>query len=129
MTRLEQDLEYLREAVGGTVDVAALPSGANLVEIRDHRLPAGWSRTTGTILFVAPPAFPVAKPDCFWVEPTGLRLANGDTPQATNDSNPIPEVPDRQGTWFSWHLQDWNPNHDSLLSYFRVIEKRLYPPR
>ncbi len=126
MTPFEQHLTALRESVGEGVATTQLPSGARLIEIRGHVLPPGfWSVPTVTILFVAPPAYPLAQPDCFWVEPVGLRLANGNTPQATNDANAIPEVPARRCTWFSWHVQSWNPNRDSLLTYFKVVLQRL----
>lgn len=78
-----------------------------------------------TLLFVAPPGYPASQPDCFWVEPTGIRLARGQTPQGTNDSNAIPEVGTR-GTWFSWHVQHWNPNHDNLVTYAKVIMRRFH---
>lgn len=129
MTPLEQQLDALR-SVSACQGASAtrLPSGAHLIEIPNVKLPNGWSHREGTILFVVPPGYPAARPDCFWVEPVGLRLANGGTPQGTNDSNPIPEVGQR-GTWFSWHLQQWNPNHSSLVTYFNVIMQRLDPPR
>ena len=129
MTRFEQDLAELREKVCDQVKVTPLPSGAHLIEVPEYPLATGWNRESATILFIAPPAFPLAQPDCFWVEPGGLRLANGQTPQNTNDANPIPEVGARATTWFSWHLQSWNPNTGTLLTYFRVIEERLSPPR
>jgi Prokaryotic E2 family E len=128
MTRIEEDLEKLRKRFGDDLVVRLLPSGAQLIEVRNYKLVPGWSQPVVTVIFVAPPAFPAAQPDCFWVEPGQLRLENGGTPQNTNDSNPIPEVGQR-GTWFSWHLQDWNPNIHSLVSYFTVIEHRLNPPR
>jgi hypothetical protein len=127
-SRIQNDLELLRDSVGCSVDAQALPSGAHLITISNFPLGPGWNREVGTVLFVAPPAFPAAQPDCFWVEPTGLRLANGATPQSSNDSNPIPEVGNR-GTWFSWHLQHWNASRDSLLTFFKVITKRLQPAR
>jgi hypothetical protein len=91
----------------------------------------GWSQPQVTVLFLAPPGYPAAQPDCFWVEPTGLRLAGGGTPQNTNDSNPIPgdTAQGRKTTWFSWHVQGWNPNSDSLVTFFKVIMKRLKPAR
>ncbi len=126
MTPFDQHLSDLRELVGDRVSATPLPSGARLIEVREHELPAGlWSVPKVTLLFVAPPAYPLAQPDCFWVEPVGLRLANGNTPQATNDSNPIPELPERRCTWFSWHVQTWNPNRDSLRTYYKVILQRL----
>lgn len=107
-----------------------LPNGAHLITVRDVKLPQGWNRAVATILFVIPPGYPAAQPDCFWVEPGGFRLQNGDTPQASNDSNPIPgEIFARNTTWFSWHLQGWNPNKDSLVTYFSIIKQRLDPAR
>jgi hypothetical protein len=123
MTPFEQHLQDLQNVCPGTT-AARLPSGAHLITITNYTVPPGWNRQSVTILFVAPPAYPAAQPDCFWVEPGGVRLANGTTPQGSNDSNPIPEIGPR-GTWFSWHLQHWNPNRDSLLSYFKVIEQRF----
>lgn len=128
MSRIEEDLAKLRKRFGDDLVVRPLPSGAQLIEVHNYKLVPGWSQQLVTVLFVAPPAFPAAQPDCFWVEPGQLRLASGGTPQNTNDSNPIPEVGQR-GTWFSWHLQDWNPNLHSLVNYFTVIEHRLNPPR
>src|SRR5262245_43857500 len=113
MTRLESDIAALKERFGDRLFVTPLPSGARLIEIKNYKLVPGWSHDLVTILFVAPPAFPMAQPDCFWVEPGGLRFGGGQTPQSTNDSNPIPEVGPR-GTWFSWHLQEWDPNRHTL---------------
>jgi hypothetical protein len=108
-----------------------LPNGSHLIAVPDVDIGEGWSQPRVTVLFLAPPGYPAAQPDCFWVEPTGLRLAGGGTPQNTNDSNPIPgdAAQNRRTTWFSWHVQSWNPNSDSLVTYFKVIMKRLKPAR
>lgn len=131
MTPIEQQIKVL-ESKWPDVLCKALPSGAHLIEIGDFTMPPGWNLTKATLLFVAPPAFPAAQPDCFWIESIGervpIRLQNGTTPQSTNDSNPIPEVGQR-GTWFSWHLQTWNPNNDSLITFLNVIWRRLKPAR
>lgn len=37
-------------------------------------LPAGWNRQVSGILFLAPPGYPAAQPDCFWVEPDAACL-------------------------------------------------------
>lgn len=142
MARIDDDLVKLaadRERFGQEVVSAVLPSGARLVEVRHYTLPEGWDHLSVTILFVAPPAYPAAQPDCFWVERIGadgaalplvpgLRWGGGKTPQNIGDNNPVPEVGPR-GTWFSWHLSSWDPNRDTLISYFKVIERRLVPPR
>jgi len=126
MTPIEQQTQDLIQAYPGA-SVTRHETGAHLVEI-PYVLPPGWNQTNVTILFLAPPGYPAAKPDCFWVEPVGIRLKDGTTPQNTNDANPIPGVGQR-GTWFSWHVQQWDPNRDSLIRYLNVIKQRLYPPR
>lgn len=123
MTPIELQTEELKRQHPDTV-VTPQPTGAHLVEIRNFELPPGWNRKVATIIFLAPPGYPAAQPDCFWVEPGGMRLANNATPEGTNDSNPIPGIGPR-GTWFSWHLQQWNPNTDTLVRYLNVIKKRL----
>jgi hypothetical protein len=128
MIRIELDIERLSARFGDRLVVKLLPSGARLIEVRNYKLVPGWDQKIVTIIFVAPPAFPAAQPDCFWVEPGQLRFNGGQTPQNSNDSNPIPEVGPR-GTWFSWHLSEWNPNISTLMTFFKVIEKRLDPPR
>ena len=128
MSRVEKDIEELRAKFGDNLVVSPLPSGGQLIEIRKYKLVAGWDQPLVTIIFVAPPAFPAAQPDCFWVEPGPIRFNGGQTPQNTNDTNPIPEVGQR-GTWFSWHMQDWNPNWHTLMSFIKVIGQRLDPPR
>lgn len=128
MSRIESDIEELKVRFGDRLVVSQLPSGARLIEIRNYKLQTGWDQQFATIVFIAPPAFPAAQPDCFWVEPGPLRFNGGHTPQNCSDTNPIPEVGQR-GTWFSWHMQGWNPNWHTLMSYVKVIEQRLNPPR
>lgn len=109
----------------------ALPNGSYLITVPDVDIGAGWNRNTANVIFVAPPGYPAAPPDCFWVTPAEFRLQGGATPQASNDSNPIPgdTNPGRRTTWFSWHLQGWDPNRDSLQTFFKVIMNRLKPAR
>lgn len=124
---IEQQLALLQQDCPGA-SATQLASGAHLITIPNVAMPLGWNQKVVTVLFIAPPGYPAAQPDCFWVEPTGIRLEKGATPQNTNDANPIPEVGQR-GTWFSWHLQHWNPNQSSLVTYFNVIMQRLRPAR
>jgi hypothetical protein len=108
-----------------------LPNGGHLITVPEVHIGPGWNQRKVTVLFVAPPGYPAARPDCFWVDPMGLRLSSGATPQASNDSNPIPgdDVAGRRTTWFSWHLQTWDPNTDSLVTFFNAIMNRLKPAR
>lgn len=100
-----------------------LPSGAALIEVPSLRLPAGWSRSSTSVRFLAPAGFPYANPDCFWAD-SGLRLASGALPQNSNETA-IPETVE-SGLWFSWHLtQPWNPNRDSLLTWLATVRERL----
>lgn len=133
---IEQQLQELRErlALKSKVSVLTteqLPNGAVLIKVSNVDLIEGWNRSLTDVLFVAPPGYPNAAPDCFWVQPGGLRLANGATPQASNDSNPIPGDPThgRNTTWFSWHVRGWNPNVDTVTSFYHLILARLRPAR
>src|SRR5437016_1789483 len=92
--------------------------GAVLVVVPGFKLPRGWSKSTATIRFVVPLGYPVARPDCFWADPD-LRLEGNRTPQNTG-FNLIPGTQE-QLLWFSWHLQDWNANQSSLLTWLKVI--------
>lgn len=107
-----------------------LSNGGMLIRIPAVRV-TGWNRPTADVLFVAPPGYPAAQPDCFWVEPNNFRLASGQTPQNSNDGNPIPgdTQPGRGTTWFSWHVQSWNPSRDTLITFLKVILSRLTPAR
>jgi hypothetical protein len=133
---IAQQFEELKARVRGKslacdARMESLTNGGALIKVTNVDLGPGWNRPTGDVIFVAPPGYPNAPPDCFWVEPNGLRLANGATPQNTNDSNAIPgdNVPGRSTTWFSWHIQVWNPNKDSLLGFYHLILTRLRPAR
>lgn len=128
MTPFDQQFESLR-LKHPEARTTALPSGARLVEVPSVPLPAGWNRTQVTVYFLAPPGYPGAQPDCFWTDEPPLKLADRlDQPQNSAENNPIPEV-GMKGTWFSWHLQRWNPNQDSLQTYMNVILQRLDPAR
>lgn len=117
----ERHVDALRNS-GQSVEVRPLASGAVLLTIRDVPLPAGWNKPLTSVRFVAPAGYPFAAPDCFWADPD-LALASGLAPQASNNQ-PEPESGD-PGTWFSWHVGQWNPNSDSLLTFFRLIKRRL----
>jgi len=125
MTPLEQQFEILR-SYRAEISFQKLPDGSHLVIVPGVVLPAGWSKPTVNVKFLAPVGYPLARPDCFWTD-SDLRLRNGNVPQNTGQ-NPIPHI----GTghlWFSWHVSSWNPNVDSLLTYLYVIKRRLQNPQ
>ena len=126
MTPLEAQLLELRDFCGTSVIWQVLPGGATIVRVQGEDLPPGWSAPQTEVRFLAPVGYPMARPDCFWAD-NGLRLAAGAMPQATQ----INEIPNagEQGLWFSWHVQHWDPNRDTLLTYLQVIRSRLREAR
>lgn len=123
MSILEGQLQELRNRYG-TVETTVLRSGAVLIEIASHLLPAGWSKARTSIRFLAPQGFPQAAPDCFWAD-GDLCLQGGREPQNSNTSEAIPEHGGK-GRWFSWHLTSaWNPNRDTLSTWMNSINDRL----
>lgn len=125
MTPLEEQFEVLRSsAPSASLDVLA--DGTHLISVQEVKLPNGWSKQAIGVKFVVPAGYPFAKLDCFWTDPD-LRLASGANPMNTG-TNPIPHVA-APYLWFSWHVGAWNPNTDSLLTYFYVIKRRLSDPR
>ncbi len=100
-----------------------LPSGSVLIIVPSVKLTPGWSKETTAVFFLVPVGFPHAQPDCFWVD-ADLRLQNGSMPKNAGP-NVIPESGNTM-LWFSWHLaQPWNPNRDTLTTWFAVIRARL----
>jgi hypothetical protein len=116
----EQGAELTIKRPGATC--VANPDGSCLVTVPNVLLPAGWTPSAITVRFIAPVGFPTAKPDCFWTD-SNLRLDGGRVPQNTGQAQ-LPNGPNPL-LWFSWHLQKWDPNTDSLLTYLRVIENRF----
>ena len=109
-------------------------------------LPKGYTHTICTIITKIPPGYPAAQPDGFWLDIVDIRLKNGNiilqTEHSTRYKNTIMEmfygideyaysyaIPGFPNwtdiTWFSWHLQQWNPNKDTLQSWVNAILYRL----
>ena len=122
--------EYLQEFKSQSAEIQRRADGSYMISIRGVKLPNGWKPTEVTAFFIAPPGYPAARPDCFWVSPR-VRLANGAIPQNANEGTQIPYdlTPQRPTTWFSWHLQQWDPNRDGLEQFYRAIVQRLNPAR
>ena len=92
------------------------------VEIKNVPLPTGWNRPVTTVKFLVPLAYPAAPPDCFWTEP-GLALADGRPPQGSG----VQAMPGttEQVVWFSWHVQQWDPNIHTVSSFLELIKDRF----
>jgi hypothetical protein len=121
MTPLEAQIELIK-SLYPEAQFRKLPSGAGLITVPSVALPSGWSKAATSVRMLVPLGYPLAKPDCFWAD-SDLRLRNSGMPQASG-FNAIPEVPE-PGLWFSWHVAQWNPNRDTLLTYLRVVEDRF----
>jgi hypothetical protein len=121
---------YLHEFKNQDAEILRRADGSYLITIKGVNLPAGWNPQRVDIFFIAPPGYPAAKPDCFWVAPP-VRLSNGAIPQNANEGTPLPydQTPGRSFTWFSWHLQMWDPNRSRLENFYRAIAQRLNPAR
>lgn len=125
MSPLDQQFEAVRMEFPAA-SIEARSGGSALITVPDFPVPTGWSKDRTMVRFLAPVGYPFAQPDCFWAC-ADLRLAGGAMPHATN-LTPIPET-NVPLLWFSWHVQKWNPSRDTLMSFVRVIEKRLRDPR
>ncbi len=102
-----------------------IPSSAVLIEISAFPLCAGWSAGEVTLRMVAPNGYPVAAPDCFWVEPN-LTFGNRQMPKNSQINNTIPDTK-ITNHWFSWHVEQgrWSANTHDLLTWYGLCEKRL----
>lgn len=121
MTPFERQFEALKELHPAAAH-ERLSDGSIAVVVPDVTLPDGWTAKKTTVRFIAPVGFPQSRPDCFWSDPT-LRLSTGQVPQNTG-ANAMPQGPSPL-LWFSWHVQNWSPNADTLLTYLNVIRKRF----
>jgi Prokaryotic E2 family E len=118
----DEHFEALRAAYSGTAYMQRA-DGSRLIKIPNYALrPRCWNSIETTVYFLAVPSYPLARPDCFWTDPQ-LKLASGGPPQNTsiNNNHGGPE----SLLWFSWHVAKWDPNHDTLLTYLKVIDRRL----
>ena len=65
----EQFLElqgYIQEFKNQGSDIQRRADGSYLITIKGVDLPEGWNPRKVDVLFIAPPGYPAAKPDCFW---------------------------------------------------------------
>ena len=70
---LEELIEFRRRKGGADPTSNALPNGGRLIRVPGVSV-EGWNRPVVDVLFVAPPGYPFAQPDCFCL---GEALGNG----------------------------------------------------
>jgi hypothetical protein len=118
MNVVEQQFEELRRNPPfENAKLQRLPTGGYLIQVENLPLPAGWSRGKTNLFLVIPAGYPLAAPDSFWTTPVpqgaGQRPIEGFS--ATLQS-------------FSWHAGVWNPSHDSLLNFGKLVLQRFQTP-
>lgn len=120
---IDKQLAVLQARFPGTT-AQPLADEVFCVVVPEVPLSAAWSKPSTTVYFLAPAGYPMARPDCFWIEEQ-VRLANGQNPQSSAVPNQIPGT-GISGLWFSWHLEcEWDPNRDTLCTWMNSILERL----
>jgi hypothetical protein len=119
------------EAVQQVSEVAALhrcalapqPDGWYHLIFEEFGLPADFSPRNSRLLVKLPPAYPLAAPDMFWLNPPVCLAGNGAQPQSTS----IELLDGEQWQRFSWHLQPnyWQPGRSTLRDFLRAVTLRL----
>ena len=123
MSVLDKQLALLQGRFPGTV-MQPLADGASCITVPGVPLGPAWSQPSTTVYFLAPAGYPMAQPDCFWIE-AQIHLVSGQTPQNSSTPNQIPGT-GISGLWFSWHLVSaWDPNRDTLCTWMNSILERL----
>lgn len=91
------------------------------VIIKDYPVPERvWGRSHVDLLVVAPESYPNGQMDMFWVDPP-LYLEGAQAPNGTGSESKC----GRMWQSFSWHVSNWNPAFDNLLTYLYVVDYRL----
>lgn len=116
---LQQHIDQLR-GKGYTINVIENEQEIGIILTNYPISESIWNRATVDLLVVTHLAYPNSKLDMFWVDPT-IALKNGTVPKAISTANKFGR------TWqqFSWHVNSWNPGHDSLVTYLDVVNDRL----
>jgi len=95
--------------------------GFDDVRIYDYPIPSGYSRSTSDLLLRLPLSYRAGRPDMFWTD-VDLLLASGQVPV---QADVIETIEGTQWRRFSWHLSNWNPTTDNLLTYLAFVDGRL----
>jgi hypothetical protein len=115
---LTEHIEYLR-SLGCNIEVKE--DSEICIIFKDYPVPSNiWNCDKTDLLVVTHPTYPNAKMDMFWVDPP-IALKSGAQAQAVSPETKC----GRSWLRFSWHVQNWNPAHDNLITYLNVVDDRL----
>ena len=117
---LREHIELLRSQ-GYTIEV--VDGGEIGIIFKDYSIPGHiWNRDKVDILITTHPTYPNAKLDMFWVDPAVALKNNGAQPKSTSPESKF----GRSWQRFSWHINNWNPAHENLITYLGMVEDRLH---
>lgn len=115
---LEEHIGVLRQA---GYDVEAIPGATIGIIIKSYPIPPDiWNEPHADLLIITHPTYPNATIDMFWLDPP-ISLRRGVPANATTMEMQF----GREWQRFSWHVGSWNPAHDNLLTYLKVVDHRL----
>lgn len=91
------------------------------IVFKEYSIPGNiWDREKVDLLVITHPTYPNAKLDMFWVDPP-ITLKSGAQAKAVSPEKKC----GRDWQRFSWHVNNWNPAHDNLITYLNVVNDRL----
>lgn len=115
---LQEHINSLERA-GYAVD--AIPGAVIGIVIKSYPIPTDiWNESSADLLIITHPTYPNAAIDMFWLDPP-ISLRRGVPANATT----MEEQFGKEWQRFSWHVGIWDPAHDNLLTYLRVVDDRL----
>ena len=115
---LEEHIKTL-ESDGHKIEVKEGPEIC--IIFKDYSIPSNiWDCEKVDLLVITHPTYPNAKMDMFWVDPP-ITLKNGAMAKAVSPEKKC----ERDWQRFSWHVNNWNPAHDNLITYLNVVNDRL----
>ena len=103
------------------LDIKITTTSEIYIVLKNYQIPHSiWNRDRVDILVITHPTYPNAKMDMFWVDPP-ISLKNGNPAGGVSTDLQC----GREWQRFSWHVEDWSPAHDNLITYLNVVDYRL----
>lgn len=110
---------------GGLTSTLTESDGMANILITQYPVNSGhYSKLDTEMLLRIPLSYPHGKPDMFWTD-EDLLLRNGNVPK---NSEVVEVWMGRRRRRFSWHLSQWNPGVDNLVTYLEFVNNRLAKP-